>query len=62
MSRKRTGLRNRNRGGKSTYSRLHKGRNADRYGKFTGQGFTDTIAGRTFFYAVRSGSHALAHA
>ena len=55
MSRKRTGLRNRGRRGRSTYSTRHKSRSADMYvsmtnGKPNGQ---DTIAGHGV-YPIRA--------
>jgi hypothetical protein len=49
MSRKRTGLRNRFRSGRSVYSLKDKHASRDRYGKFTSgkQDTPDVIAGRT---------------
>lgn len=47
MSRKRTGLRNRNRGGRSTYALQHKSTGSDRYGQWDSgrQRTQDSIAG-----------------
>lgn len=49
MAKKRTGLRNRYRSGRSTYSVQHKSRQADIYGKMTNGKIDsqDVIAGRT---------------
>ena len=54
--RKRTGLRNKHRSGKSAYSRGRKGLRSDRYGKVTGREITDIIAGNRITYTV--GNHA----
>lgn len=55
MSRKRTGLRNRDRGGRSTYSTKNKGALADRYGQWTlgRQDRPDVIAGHQVSYRNR---------
>lgn len=54
MSRKRTGLRNRHRNGKSTYATAHKSRLADRYGKpNTGGYIVETINGHRIEYSTR---------
>lgn len=52
MGRKHTGLRNRYRTGRSTYSVLNKGRRADRYGAFEQgrQRSPDIIAGHSVSY------------
>jgi hypothetical protein len=52
MARKRTGIRNRYRSGKSSYSVKGKSTSRDRYGKFTNgrQDTPDVVAGRTLHY------------
>lgn len=60
MSRKSSGLRNRFRSGRGTYSLQRKSTGADRYGTFHAgvQSSADVIAGRTLTYARRGGSAA----
>ena len=50
MARKRTGLRNKYRSGRSTYSLKKKSRNKDHYGKFVGRFCEDIIAGHAVRY------------
>jgi hypothetical protein len=56
VSRKRTGLRNRNRTGKHTYFLKHKSGTGDRYGEWA-QGYQlrpDVIAGRVMTYRMKA--------
>jgi hypothetical protein len=57
--RKRTGLRNRGRSGRSTYSVQNKSRRADRYGTYYGRRCEspDTIAGHTL-HATKEAAYA----
>lgn len=55
MARKRTGLSNRFRSGRSTYSVRHKQRVADRYGQFRDGKCEDVIAGHRIEYRSMAG-------
>lgn len=54
MGRKQTGLRNRHRDGRSTYSRKGKGDRRDSYGSYTAgrQDRAEVIAGRTLSFQL----------
>jgi hypothetical protein len=56
MARKRTGISNRRRHGRSTYSTQHKAAKADRYGSWTGgrQERSDTIGGHACTWPLNS--------
>lgn len=50
MARKRTGLSNRFRTGRSTYNAAGKGRTKDTYGRYEGGEISDIVAGRRLTY------------